>query len=265
LGCVQRDLYTVTLPGWRRTTSEGSFSRPMIAAAKRAAVVVALAVAVLLLASPAAAYETPTQLTEVAHFYSLGVGEVRCPSKAEWDADPYSASFGWGYTNVHSDYSVLAPHICDGALHIGASTTPLWQQAAGALVLVHEAFHLRHWRFRGDEGRVECQAIVYFTEAATKLGASDEQPNELYPYALALHLHTQLFFRYRDRQCVVPAWVPPLTLRDEGNGHVNSPDAVPMRASSTRPFSPRTGAPGSSTSASKSPRSPLNQCGKERK
>jgi hypothetical protein len=34
---------------------------------------------------------------------------------------------------------------------------------------------------------VLCQAIVYFTDAATKLGATEQQTNELYPYALALH------------------------------------------------------------------------------
>jgi len=170
-----------------------------------------LAVTVLLAAAPAAAYDTPTRLTEVAHVYSLGVGEVRCPSEPEWEADPHSNSFGWGYTDVRRDYSVLAPHICEGALHVGASSTPLWRQAAGVLVLVHEAFHLRHWRFRRDEGRVECQAIVYFTEAATKLGASDELANELYPYALALHRNqTQLLLHYRDPHCIVPPWAAPL-------------------------------------------------------
>jgi len=173
-------------------------------------VAVALAIAVLLVPPPAAAYDTPTRLNDVAHVYSLGVGEVRCPSKAEWNADPYHASRRWGYTNVRREYSILAPHICEGALHVGGSSTPLWQQAAGVLVLVHEAFHLRHWRYRRDEGRVECQAIVYFTEAATKLGASNEQADELFPYALALHLHqTQLFFQYRDPHCVVPPWVLP--------------------------------------------------------
>jgi hypothetical protein len=198
---------------------------PPLRSSKRTVAVVALAVAVLLVVPPAAAYDTPTRLNEVAHFYSLGVGEVRCPSQAEWDADPHRTSFGWGYTNMRRDYSVLAPHICEGALHVGGSSTPLWQQAAGVLILVHEAFHLRHWRFRRDEGRVECQAIVYFTEAATKLGASNEQADELYPYALALHLHqTQLFFRYRDPQCVVPPWVLPIPRR-LWDGDVKTPDS----------------------------------------
>jgi hypothetical protein len=181
-------------------------------------VVAALAIVVVLTAPTAAAYDIPTRLNEVARAYSLGVGEVRCLSQPEWDGDPQRASFGWGYTNLRRDYSVLAPHICEGALNVGASSMPLWQQAAGVLVLIHEAFHLRHWRFRRDEGRVECQAIVYFTEAATKLGATDEQADELYPYALALHLRqTQLFFQYRDPHCVVPPWVPPLRLRATPN------------------------------------------------
>jgi hypothetical protein len=74
---------------------------------RRAVVVVVLAVAVLLVAPAAAAYDTPTRLNEVAHVYSLGVGEVRCPSEAEWGADPYSTSFGWGYTNVRRDTIML--------------------------------------------------------------------------------------------------------------------------------------------------------------
>ena len=53
-------------------------------------------------------------------------------------------------------------------------------------MLTHEAFHLRRWRFRRNEGKVECQAIVYFKDAAQRLGATAEQAEQLYPYALAL-------------------------------------------------------------------------------
>jgi hypothetical protein len=78
-------------------------------------------------------------------------------------------------------------------------------------VLVHEAFHLRHWRFRRDEAKVACQAIVYFRDAAMRLGASEEQAEELYPYALALHIRqSELFSWYRDGKCPVPLWVPPV-------------------------------------------------------
>ncbi len=151
-----------------------------------------LAVALLLglvVASRAHAYETPSRLNEVARAYSLGVGEVRCASAAEWQADG-DARFRWGYTNVRADYTVLPPLICAGALNVADDDVPTWQRALGTLVLVHEAFHLRHWRFRRDEGKVECQAIVYFTDAARKLGASEAEANNLYPYALGWQICT---------------------------------------------------------------------------
>ena len=66
----------------------------------------------------ARAYEVPSKLNEVAHVYSLGVGEVRCPSQAEWDED-WASSFGWAYTNVREDYTVLGPVVCAGALARG--------------------------------------------------------------------------------------------------------------------------------------------------
>ncbi len=155
------------------------------------------------------AYERPRKLSDVARFYSLGVGEVRCASVAEWRLDGYSKSY-WGYTNVRSDHSVLAPFVCEGALNVASTQVPAWQRAVSPLVLVHEAFHLRHWRFRHDEGKVECQAIVYFTEAAQKLGASEAEANNLYPYALAWHARqTQLLPWYRDPTCLIPPWIPP--------------------------------------------------------
>jgi hypothetical protein len=82
---------------------------------------------------------------------------------------------------------------------------------AVSVVLVHEAFHLRHWRYRRDEGKVECQAMVYFTEAAQKLGASADEADNLYPYALAWHRWlTQRLPWYRDPACVIPPWTPPV-------------------------------------------------------
>jgi hypothetical protein len=123
----------------------------------------------LLLAPSVRAYETPARLAEVARVYSLGVGEVRCASSAEWDAD-FASSVGWAYTNVRAEYAVLGPRVCEGALSVGSASVPLWQQALGAHVLTHEAFHLRRWRFRRNEGKVECQAIVHFKDAAQRLG-----------------------------------------------------------------------------------------------
>ena len=163
----------------------------------------------LVLAPTVRAYETPARLTDVARLYSLGVGEIRCATSAEWDGD-FASSFGWAYTNIRDEYAVLGPRACAGALNVGSATVPSWQQALGTLVLTHEAFHLRRWRFRRNEGKVECQALVYFKDAAQRLGASAEQAENLYPYALALHAHKiRLFPRYRDRKCVIPPWAPP--------------------------------------------------------
>jgi hypothetical protein len=168
-----------------------------------------LAVAALVLAGGARAYERPTKLSDVAAVYSLGVGEVRCPSAEEWSAD-FASSFGYAYTHMRDDYTVLSPLVCAGALGVGADETPDWQEALGILVLVHEAFHLRHWRWRRNEGKVECQAMTYFRDAAERLGASPAHAYNLYAYALALHAYKiSVFPQYRDRACRLPLWTPP--------------------------------------------------------
>jgi hypothetical protein len=102
--------------------------------------------------------------------------------------------------------------VCTGALGVGSSDVPLWQQALGVLVLTHEAFHLRHWRFRRSEGKVECQALANFRDAARRLGATAALTEDLYPYALALHGYkVRLFPQYADPTCVIPPWAPPTT------------------------------------------------------
>jgi hypothetical protein len=173
-------------------------------------ILLALVVALVLVPS-GAAYEVPSDLNEVALVYSLGVGEVRCPSPAEWDED-WASSFGWAYTNVREDYTVLGPVACAGALGVGSADVPAWQQALGALVLTHEAFHLRHWRYRRNEGKVECQALANFRDATRRLGATAAQTEDLYPYALALDGYkVRLFPQYRDPKCVIPPWAPPVS------------------------------------------------------
>jgi hypothetical protein len=169
-------------------------------------------IATLLLVPGAAAYEVPGKLNEVAHVHSQGVGEVRCPSQEEWDED-WASSFGSAYTNVREDLTVLGPVVCAGALGVGSADIPAWQQALGALVLTHEAFHLRHWRFRRNEGKVECQALANFRDAARRLGATAAQAEDLYPYALAWHDYkVRLFPQYRDPKCVISPWIPPITV-----------------------------------------------------
>ena len=177
--------------------------------ATRIASLVVAALAALVVAESLRAYERPALLNEVALVYSLSVGEVRCPSPLEWEAD-FASSFGYAYTNLRDDYAVLSPVVCNGALGVGTDAVPDWEQALGVLVLVHESFHLRHWLWRRHEGKVVCQGMVYFREAAVRLGASVEHANDLYAYAIALHAYKLAVFpQYRDRACRVPAWRPP--------------------------------------------------------
>jgi hypothetical protein len=168
------------------------------------------AVGALVLAAGARGYATPAVLNDVARSYSLGVGQVRCASSAEWESD-FAAASGPAYTNLRNGYAVLGPVACEGALNAANANVPGWQRAFGTLALVHEAFHLRRWRFRRNEGKVECQAIVHFKEAAQKLGATEAEAEDLYPYALAWHERlTRLFSAYRDPACLIPPWNPPL-------------------------------------------------------
>jgi hypothetical protein len=172
---------------------------------------------VLLAAHPASAYERPPLLERVAAYFAKRPAEVRCPSTAEWVADPIwgtapNPSRAWGYTDTINDHIVLQPALCAGAQAITDPALPLWERAAGTLVLIHKAYHLRQWAWRLDEGKVECQAIRHFIPAAQLLGATPELANDLLPYALAAHARmTALYPEYRDRRCKLPLWTLPIT------------------------------------------------------
>jgi hypothetical protein len=171
----------------------------------------------LLAAQPASAYERPPLLERVASTFAQGPAEVRCPSTEEWIGDPIwgtgpNPSRAWGYTDMLNEHIVLHPALCAGALAISNPQVPSWERAAGALVLVHEAYHLRHWRWRRDEAKVECQAIRHFVVGAQLLGASPVLANDLLPFALAAHARmVTLFPVYRDRTCKLPLWKLPMT------------------------------------------------------
>jgi hypothetical protein len=192
-------------------------------AARRTARAVTIAVvgiivsAVLLAETPASAYDRPAELTRVASIFAKRDADVRCPSMAEWIGDPIwgtspDAERAWGYTAMLSDYIVLHPALCAGALAVTDPTVPLWQRATGVLVLVHEAYHVRRWPGRWSEAKVECQAIRHFTAGARQFGASPELANELLPIALAAHWRmVTLYPVYRPRRCRLPVWKPPLS------------------------------------------------------
>jgi hypothetical protein len=171
----------------------------------------------LLAATPASAYERPALLERVASFFALRPAEVRCPSLEEWASDPIwgtapDPQCAWGYTDMVHDHVVLHPALCMSASAVAGGTAPAWQRATGVLVLIHEAYHLRRWKWRRNEAKVECQAIRRFTTGAELLGASPQLANELLPYALAAHARmVELFPNYRDRRCKLPLWKMPLS------------------------------------------------------
>jgi hypothetical protein len=147
---------------------------------------------------------------------------------AEWMDDPIwgvgpTPQRAWGYTDMVHEHIVLQPLLCAGADAITDESLPSWQRATGALTLVHEAYHLRRWIHRRDEGEVECRAIQRFTQAAELLGASPEVANDLLPYALAAHARMiRLFPEYHARRCRLPIWGLPMTPRQVGVTHTST-------------------------------------------
>jgi hypothetical protein len=178
--------------------------------ATAAAFVVLVALAGVDQAAAARAAEKPALLNEVARVYSLGVGEVRCPSQPEWDADPHRDRFGWGYTNIRSDLHRFAADDLRRRderrqrldTRVAASGRCLDARSRGvpppALALPPE---------RG-EGRMPDDRLLH--RRGRRLGASDPQAQQLYPYGLALHeLELDLYPWHRDPKCIVPPWLPP--------------------------------------------------------
>jgi hypothetical protein len=179
--------------------------------------VTAIIAALLIAPTVASAYDTPSQLGRVASTFAMRQTEVRCPSSDEWIHDPIwgtapNPSRAWGYTDMIDEYIVLHPALCAGALAVADPEIAAWQRATGVLVLVHEAYHMRRWRWRRNEAKVECRAIRHFRAGVLLLGGSPALANELLPYALAAHARmVKLFPEYHDPACRLPLWAPPFT------------------------------------------------------
>jgi hypothetical protein len=169
----------------------------------------ALALLALLLAPNAHANE-PTRLDEAAVFFSHRHPTILCPSTLDWDEDPLVLSQAapehvLGYTRMFRDEIVLAPDVCEGARGAADSRLRPEERAAGILVLVHEALHVRRWKNRWVEAKVECLAIRDFTLGAVLLGATPEEAAELLPYAVAAHRQMgELSPQYADPACRLP-------------------------------------------------------------
>jgi hypothetical protein len=178
---------------------------------------IAVVFAALLSAAPSAAYDRPPLLERVASVFALRSAEVRCPSIAEWVNDPIwgtasNPQRAWAYTDMVNERIVMDPSLCVGATSITDARLPAWERAVGTLTLVHEAYHLRLWKYRRNEAQVQCRAIKSFTQGAELLGASREVANDLLPFALSAHAWlVERFPVYRLRNCKLPVWELPLS------------------------------------------------------
>jgi hypothetical protein len=116
----------------------------------------------------------------------------------------------WGYVELFSSTINLSEEACDGALAIRdrAVSTPLVEQALGALSLAHESFHLRldlPFTRRASEGQTECRAVKRVRQTMLELGATPGVADELLPWALAVHFKkTTMSKAYDWPGCRVP-------------------------------------------------------------
>jgi hypothetical protein len=190
---------------------------------------VTLLLAVLALAAPAEAQRVPDpqleppvagppadpegdlqypELDAIASRWALRAVRVDCPSSSEsWQAD-WNAQGAWAYTPISADWTRVDPSLCAAAEHLahGEPDEP-WREAMAVLAITHEAWHLRFWRYRYSERRVECKAIQHFIDSALMLTHDVGLIGELWPWALAQHYYIAAHFpTYNLPSCRVQGW-----------------------------------------------------------
>jgi hypothetical protein len=181
---------------------------------RRAAACLPAAVSLwLALPLPAQAFVTYRKLDRLVSILAARPVRARCFTQREWDADRAN-SRALAYTLLRDplhpnrvvDYTSLSPQICAGALAIsGVGKASLAREALAALVLTHEAFHLRIWRLRGNEAAVECRAIGYVRQTVQFLSRSAQLADVLLLYALVDHYAEELTVpAYADASCNLP-------------------------------------------------------------
>jgi hypothetical protein len=170
----------------------------------------ALALLALLLAPRAHAVDQPIGLDGATAFFAHRHPTILCPTSLDWNEDPLVSSQAapeqvLGYTRMFADEIVLAPEVCEGARGVADPRLAPQERALGILVLVHEALHVRRWKNRWVEARVECLAIRDFTLGAVLLGGTPEEAAELLPYGVAAHRQMgELSPQYADPTCALP-------------------------------------------------------------
>jgi hypothetical protein len=169
--------------------------------------------AAVLMAAPAArAYTTDPHIGAFVELFANGApAEVRCPdSLEEWSLDlgsPLNADAIYGRTFTRSAVVEFRSDLCPILDDLAHSTADDSTKALAVLTLVHESYHVRHWRWRLDEARVECQAIRHFRVGVRVLGGSQELADRLLPLALSWHDELGRDPLYRFASCRLPALI----------------------------------------------------------
>jgi hypothetical protein len=152
-----------------------------------------LAIAVFVTVPPATARSLASEQSRLEPVASAIAGRhvtVLCYAHGE-PGDPLLWG-AWAYTGLFSSVVNLSKEACDGALAIVERdvSTPMIEQALGALSLTHESFHLDlelSFARRASEGQTECRAIKRVRLTMLELGATPALADELLPWALAIH------------------------------------------------------------------------------
>lgn len=163
--------------------------------------------AALVFAAPAGAYTRSDKLEHVLSVFANGrAWPVECATPdeaAELGLDDWSFAF----TEMKQHYVMMRGDLCPAAENAADESIPPLERSIAILALVHEAYHVRAWTWRHDEARVECRAIQHFKIGAQLLGASEDQAQELLPFALMWHYFiARPEWLYYDPNCRVPHW-----------------------------------------------------------
>jgi hypothetical protein len=168
-----------------------------------------LALGVLLLAPPAQAYSRNLHIAAFVQVFSSGTpAEVRCPvSLDEWSfdlGDPVNAEDVYGRTFTQTAVVEFRSDLCTILDNLADSSADDSTKALAVLTLVHESYHVRHWRWRLNEAHVECQAIRHFRVGVRVLGGSQQLADQLFPLGLSWHNQIARNPLYNLSSCDVP-------------------------------------------------------------
>jgi hypothetical protein len=163
-----------------------------------------------LLAPTAAQATYYPSLDALASYWAQRPIQINCPE--DWANDPW-AQGTWGYTFLGAGEAWVDPQLCDAALALNqdkVGTTEDWRIALSVLVITHESFHLRYWKWNGDEARVECKAIRSWPESFLMLSNWNLPAfRQAMPYALAEHYQLAAMVpKYNLKGCKIGWWPP---------------------------------------------------------